>query len=90
MKVISINFVKEADIPQRSRDTEASRFAEELGKKIKTLPAGQGLSLKVSGAQKWHRYALQKRLQKAGHKVLVSLDEKEGVIFVRKVNDKDK
>ena len=83
MKILSINFIKESEIPDRTRNTETAKYVSEIGERLKAAPAGQGLVIKVEGAQKWHRYSLQRRLQRAGHKALVSLT-KDGNFLVRR------
>lgn len=72
MKILSMNFVNEADLPKRTRDTEGAKLAIEIGEQIKKIPAGKAISVKLSGVKKWHRYGIQKRLQRSGHKVKVT------------------
>ena len=83
MKILSMNFVKEADIPDRTRNTEMAKWVQEIGEKVKSAPAGQGLAVKVDKAEKWHRYSLQRRLQKLGHKVTVTLHD--GALLIKRV-----
>lgn len=83
MKILSMNFVKESDVPQRTRESEGGKIAEQILLELKKVPAGHSLAIKASGAQRWERYQLQKRLQKRGAKVVVS--EKDGVFYVKRV-----
>ena len=81
IKVTSINFVKESDVPQRVVNTEFAAVVTEIAASVKKgIPKGQALSMKINGAKKYTRYQLQKRLQKQGLKVRVS--EREGTYFV--------
>lgn len=74
MKVISINFIKETDkVPERTRNTESAQIISQIGDALKKSPLGVRIATK--DAKKWQRYALQRRLQKAGHKVTVTTSD---------------
>lgn len=86
IKVASINFVKESEVPQRIVNTEFAKVVEEAAAAVKKgIPKDQAMSLKISGAKKYTRYQLQKRLQKMGHKVRVS--ERDGTFFVARATE---
>ena len=86
MKVISVNFVRESDVPVRTRQTEGAKFVADLAEQLKKCPQSQSLAIKVQGLKRWERYSLQKRMQKQGHKVNVT--EKDGTLFVTRVSEK--
>lgn len=85
MKIVSVNFVKEAELPQRAVNTELQTLADAIGTQFAKVPVGQAVSVKVDKLGKYTRYALQKKLHRAGHTLArVSTDTKTSTIFIRK------
>lgn len=87
--VSSIRVVKASEIPQRVTNTAMARsiadITEYLAKNGVPKAKDGGVSFTYDGAKKYTRYQLQKRLQKAGHKVNVlagKLTAKDGTFFV--------
>lgn len=87
MKITSVNFIKESEMKVPQRNTESAQLVASLMEKLKSAPAGHGVQIKASGIKKWQRYALQKRLQKAGAKCRVTQTE-EG-FEIKRVSGKD-
>lgn len=83
MKVLSVNFVNQSDLPQRTRDTEGNKVVAEIAEAVKKLTQGKALSLKLQGIKKWHRYAIQKKLQKSGLKVKVTQTSPDTIAIFR-------
>jgi hypothetical protein len=88
MKVTSIRLVKASDVPQRTANTAMSRAVADIIEHLKEKGAPKkdsAYSVEVDYAKKYTRYQLQKRLQKAGHKVSVHAGEltaKSGMFFI--------
>ena len=86
MKINSINFIKASDMPQRAVNTELQAVADAIGEKFPQVTADKPLALKVDKLGKYTRYALQKKLHKAGHgEARISVNLKENVIYVKRV-----
>lgn len=85
IKITSINFIKESDVPQRVVNTEFSAVVSQVSDHLKKsrIPQGQAILLKIAGAKKYTRYQLQSRLQKNGHKVRVRSGREEGTFFIQ-------
>lgn len=71
LKVLSMNFIREGEIPARTRETENSKVYEQLIEQFKKVPQGSGLRFKVEKFKKHQRYQIQKALQNRGLKVIV-------------------
>jgi hypothetical protein len=84
MKIVSINFIKEVDMTERTRNTESAKVVGQIAEKLKGAPKGTGLSIPVTDAAPWQRYAMQRRLQKAGCKCLVSWSKDKKALEVRR------
>ena len=82
IKVNSITFLTSVDkVPERSRDTEFNRFIMQISEALKNPQAKLGLKLATQNAKKWQRYAIQKKLQNMGHKIVVSSGA-DGYFFI--------
>ena len=87
LKIQSITFVQASDVPQVVKNTEMAQLVTAIEKELdgKKIAKGKSLAMKISGAHKYTRYQLQKRLQKAGHEVNVR--EKDGTFYIFNPND---
>lgn len=72
LKITSMNFVKESDVPTTIKNTELGGIVKFLLEKLNATPKGQALKFELSGAKNHTRFAIQRKLQKAGRKVSVS------------------
>lgn len=83
MKIESITFIKADALPKNVRQTDNALIAKQIAEELKRLPQGQALTFTSKDASPNTRYTLQKRLQRAGHKVTVRSvgDEKKGYTF---------
>jgi hypothetical protein len=94
MKITSINFIDTSNLPVRAkRNTENAKLTATIMENINKAPAGKSLVLVCESIAKYERYQLQKRLQEAGAKVLVSAGVQTGTgkpaLFIRKLSDKE-
>lgn len=84
LKVTSINFVKDTEVPTTVRNTEMQQIIAGLVAQIAKIEKGKALTFKMAGAKKWTRYALQTRLRKATNNEDVSVTQREDVFYVTK------
>lgn len=94
MKVTSINFIETGNIPVKpARNTQNAQMVRNILENLGKAKDGQSLVLAVTDMAKYERYNLQKKLQSAGAKVLVSIgthkDTGKEVLFVRKLSNKE-
>lgn len=82
VKLTSITAVKESDIPQRQVNTALKDLADLIIKELTAKPNQPAFNITTENSGKYTRYALQKRLQKAKHKVSVRSGNKKGEFFI--------
>jgi hypothetical protein len=90
MKITSITPIRAEDLPKKVANTRSNQNVQEIANHLKTNP-----HLVVSGddMKKFERYALQRKLQKAGCRVLVQSGThpttKKPSLFIRTLSDKE-
>jgi len=92
MKITTINFVQESTLPKREpANTQMQGNVRQILENLGKAKAGQALVIMGDDLKKFERYALQKKLQKAGAHVTVGIytnpeNGKQG-LSVRKMSD---
>lgn len=93
MKITSITLVDTASIPvYNPRNTERAKQTATILDNLAKAPAGKSLVIAGEGLKKFERYNLQKALQKAGAKVVVSNgknDKGADVLNIRKLTNEE-
>lgn len=60
MKITSINFIKAADVPKVTRNTDNMAIAQELKTSLDKAPAGHSVTFKLDKSKKYTRYSIQR------------------------------
>lgn len=90
MKITSITLVDTSAIPlYNPRNTQRAQDTRTILENLAKAPAGKSLVIAGEGLKKFERYNLQKALQKAGAKVVVSngVHNDKPVLQIRKLTE---
>jgi len=90
LKIESLNFVKEGTVATRkARSGQMGPIVAQIVSNLARLTNGNEMSVKIAGAGKYLRYALQKQLQKSSGNanIYVSRSVEHADVFVVGIGD---
>jgi hypothetical protein len=81
MKITSINFIKEGEVPKQTKNTELSAVVAQIAEAVRKAPAGSAVTLKLDETKRWTAYALKRALLDK-QKLACQLISRDGTIYV--------